>query len=289
MFGAHMSISGGHENAVFAAAEAGFDCVQLFSKNSNQWKAKPIEPGAVEKFQNALKDNNIVLPLIHDSYLINLGSAKEGLYAKSIEAFSDEISRAVTLGVGLLVMHPGTPTGDESGDPEENGLKRIASALDTIFKSQPDSVTVLLETTAGQGSNLGWKFEHLRRIIDLSKFPERLGVCLDTAHVFAAGYPLIEKKEYENTMREFDSIIGLERLRAFHLNDSTCKLGGRVDRHAHIGHGTLGLEPFRHIVNDPRFTEIPMYLETPKGTKELDGETIDWDVINLETLRGLIE
>lgn len=288
LFGAHMSIAGGYERAVIAAAAIGFDCVQLFSKNSNQWKAKPISESEAGKFQAALHENGISKPLIHDSYLINLGTGKGDLYEKSLEAFAEELRRAAALGVENLVMHPGTPTGDESVDPETGGLKRIAAALDSIFKAKDNNVCVLLETTAGQGTNLGWKFEHLRSIIDFSAFPERFGVCLDTAHIFAAGYPLIEKKDYEKTMREFDEIIGIERLKAFHLNDSSCKLGGRVDRHAQLGHGTLGLEPFRHIVNDPRFTNIPMYLETPKGTVEIDGEVQDWDAVNLELLRGLV-
>jgi deoxyribonuclease-4 len=287
-FGVHESISGGHDKAVIAAADAGFDCVQLFSKNSNQWKASPLKVSDGERFRKTLQERNIRNPLIHDSYLINLASGKEELRQKSMTAFAEEMERAEILGIPWIVMHPGTPTGDESDHAEENGLRRIAESFDKIFRQTATSVNVLLETTAGQGANLGWKFEHLAKIIELATFPKRFGVCVDTCHIFAAGYPLIEKTEYESTFKQFDDIIGLDRLKAFHLNDSVKGLGSHVDRHTHIGHGTLGLEPFRHIVNDPRFAELPMYLETPKGTIEIDGETLDWDTVNLQTLRKLV-
>ena len=285
-----MSISGGLEQAVLAAAEFGFDCVQLFSKNSNQWKGKPITSDAAELFKATLREKQIAHPLIHDSYLINLGSAKPDLYEKSLAAFAEELSRAEKLGVPYVVMHPGTPTGDTSDDPVESGLRRIASAIDQSLESvgKNAQVGVLLETTAGQGANLGWKFEHLAGIFELSKHPERLGVCVDTCHIHAAGYSLADQKSYEKTFAEFDRRIGLNRLKAFHLNDSVKGIGARVDRHAHIGHGTLGLEPFRLLVNDKRFQRIPMYLETPKGTTEINGKTIDWDLVNLQTLRGLV-
>ena len=288
-FGVHASISGGHDRAVWAAAEGGFDCVQLFSKNSSQWKAPPLPPNAGEQFQQALQSRNIRFPLVHDSYLINLASGKEELRQKSMAAFADELERTAMLGIPWIVMHPGSPTGDDSKSAEENGLRRIAEAFDTIFEQKKTSVTVLLETTAGQGSNLGWKFEHLARIIELSASPERFGVCVDTCHITAAGYSLATPKEYKATFKQFDEIIGLDRLMAFHLNDSVKGIGSRVDRHAHIGHGTLGLEPFRLLVNDDRFAELPMYLETPKGTVEVNGTTLDWDVVNLQTLQSLSE
>jgi len=294
MFGAHFSISGGLEQAVLAASELGFDCVQLFSKNSSQWKGKPITPDAAEVFKATLREKRITHPLIHDSYLINLGSARQDLYEKSIAAFADELSRAELLGVPNVVMHPGTPTGDTSDDPVESGLRRIASAIDQSLESlgKDAKVGILLETTAGQGANLGWKFEHLARILEWSNCPERLGVCIDTCHIHAAGYSLLNQKEYEKTFSLFDRIVGLERIKAFHLNDSAREIGSRVDRHAHIGHGTLGLEPFRLLVNDARFREIPpkipMYLETPKGTTEIDGTTVDWDFVNLQVLRKLV-
>jgi len=289
-FGVHESISRGHDKAVLAAADGGFDCVQLFSKNSSQWQAKPLTEKDGQQFQQALQSRNIRFPLVHDSYLINLASGKEDLRQKSIAAFADELERTAILGIPWIVMHPGSPTGDESKNAEENGLQRIAEAFDSIFqqtKTSAPSVMILLETTAGQGSNLGWKFEHLARIIELSDFSDRFGVCVDTCHITAAGYALATLKEYEATFKQFDKIIGLDRLKAFHLNDSVKGTGSRVDRHAHIGHGTLGLEPFRFLVNDVRFADLPMYLETPKGTVELNGETLDWDVVNLRTLKSL--
>jgi len=286
-FGVHESISGGHAQAVLAAADSGFDCVQLFSKNASQWKAAPLPEQAGQQFQQALHDRNIRFPLVHDSYLINLASGKEELRQKSLSAFADELERTALLGIPWIVMHPGSPTGDESAQAEENGLRRIADAFDSIFRQTKTSVMVLLETTAGQGSNLGWKFEHLARIIELSAFPDRFGVCVDTCHITAAGYSLASPKEYEATFAEFDKIIGLDRLMAFHLNDSVKGIGSRVDRHAHIGQGALGLEPFRLLVNDARFAELPMYLETPKGMVEQDGVGIDWDILNLRTLKNL--
>ena len=290
-FGVHESISGGHDKAILAAAEAGFDCVQLFSKNSSQWKAPPLTEQEGQRFQQTLQSRQIYFPLVHDSYLINLASGKEELRQKSMTAFADELERTATLGIPWIVMHPGSPTGDESKNAEENGLHRIADAFDIIFqqtKTTAPSITVLLETTAGQGSNLGWKFEHLARIIELSAHPERFGVCVDTCHIMAAGYSLATPKEYEATFEQFDKIIGLDRLKAFHLNDSVKGVGSRVDRHAHIGHGALGLEPFRFLVNDARFADLPMYLETPKGMTEQDGNTLDWDVVNLQTLKRLL-
>lgn len=290
-FGVHESISGGHAHAVLAAGESGFDCVQLFSKNSSQWKTPPLEEQACKQFQQALQTHNIRFPLVHDSYLINLASAKEDLRQKSMTAFADELERTAALGITSIVMHPGSPTGDESANAENNGLQRIAEAFDTIFeqtKTSAPSVTVLLETTAGQGTNLGWKFEHLAQIIERSSNPDRLGVCVDTCHITAAGYSLDSPKAYDATFEQFDKIIGLDRLKAFHLNDSVKGIGSRVDRHAHIGRGTLGLEPFRFLVNDPRFAELPMYIETPKGTTESDNEIINWDVVNLRILKSLI-
>ena len=290
-FGVHESISGGHDKAVLAAAEMGFDCVQLFSKNSSQWKATPLTEKDGKRFQQALLSRNIRFPLIHDSYLINLATGKEELRQKSLAAFADELERAAVLGIPRIVMHPGSPTGEESNHAEENGLRRIAEAFDVIFeqtKQLAPSVTVLLETTAGQGSTLGWKFEHLARIIECSASPERFGVCVDTCHITAAGYSLATPKEYDVTFEQFDKIIGLDRLLAFHLNDSVKGVGSRVDRHAPIGLGALGLEPFRLLVNDPRFAKLPMYLETPKGTVEQNGTILDWDVVNLRTLKSLL-
>src|SRR5262249_38974664 len=209
-------------------------------------------------FQTTLRGSQLRLLLAHDSYLINLASPEKTLYRRSIEAFVIELQRAERLGLDYLVAHPGAHVG--SG--EEAGLARVAVALDEVHQRCPNCrVQVLLETTAGQGSTLGHRFEHLARILDLVRQPERLGVCFDTCHVFAAGYPLAPATAYGKTMAEFDRVIGLARLRAFHVNDSLKPLGSRRDRHAHLGRGCLGLEPFRLLVNDRRFRDRPMVLE----------------------------
>jgi len=277
-----MSIAGGYYKAVEIARRCGCDCVQLFTKNNNQWRAKEIVDRDVELFQTALADLKISCPISHDSYLINLAAPDDVLWKRSVDAFVVELQRAEQLGIGYVVAHPGAYT----TSTEELGLKRIAQALDEVHRQTHGiKACCLLENTAGQGSCLGWQFEHLATIIDGVKDPDRLGVCIDTCHTFAAGYPLATEKEYRATMRALDKTVGLKRIKAFHLNDSKRELGSRVDRHEHIGEGHLGLEPFRHLLNDSRFRKTPMYLETAKGQR--DGEELD--VINLRTLRGLIE
>jgi len=280
--GAHMSISGGYYKAVEAAAALGMDCVQLFTKNNNQWAGKPITASDIEDFKTCLKQTGITHPVAHDSYLINLASPDDVLWTKSRDAFTIELERAESLGLIGVVMHPGAYV----ASTPEAGLTRIVTALDAVHKSTDGIATLtLLETTAGQGTTLGAKFEDLAWIIEHVEAPERIGVCVDTCHIFAAGYPLIEAADYKATFQEFDRLIGIKRIKAFHLNDSLKPFGSRVDRHAHIGRGELGLEPFRHILNDKRFASIPMYLETNKG--EEDGE--DLDAINLRTLKSLIK
>ena len=280
--GAHMSIAGGYYKAVEAASSFGMNCVQLFTKNNNQWAAKPLSSQDLDDFKVCLKQTGISQPVAHDSYLINLASPDDILWKKSIEAFKHELERAEALGLIGVVMHPGAYV---SSTPEA-GLKRIVEALDNIHASTAGYETLtLLETTAGQGSTLGAKFEDLAWIINNSAFPQRLGVCVDTCHIFSAGYPLIAPEEYAATFAEFDRLIGVSRIKAFHLNDSLKPFASRVDRHAHIGRGSLGLEPFRHLLNDPRFVSVPMYLETPKGEEE--GEQLD--AINLRTLQSLVQ
>jgi deoxyribonuclease-4 len=303
IFGAHLSIAGGYHKALEAAQ--GLDCgtVQLFlsspriwpvtpiatvsgngkrlTNSSNGWSAKPLTDQEIAIFRSALGNTRLRHPTGHDSYLINLGSPDEGLWQKSLEAFIVEVQRADALGLDYLVTHPGSPTDGN----EKAGLKRVAKALDQVHKRCAGvRVKVLLETTAGQGNCLGHRFEHLARLLELVKQPERLGVCLDTCHVFAAGYALAPEPEYLTTMREFDSVVGLRQLRVFHLNDSQKPQGSRVDRHAHLGRGCLGLEPFRLLVNDPRFQDLPMILETPKE----DGDNGDMDSVNLQVLRDLL-
>jgi deoxyribonuclease-4 len=281
ILGAHMSIAGGYYKAALAAAALGMDTVQIFTKNNNQWRAKPLTDAEVDQFRAALEQSGLKLPCAHDSYLINLASPDDALWQKSIDAFVVELERAESLGLIGVVMHPGSFVTSTA----EAGLARIVDALDVAHRRTAGLQTqTLLETTAGQGSNLGHRFEHLAAILDRVREPERIGVCVDTCHIFAAGYPITSAADYASTMSEFDRVIGIERIRAFHLNDSVKDLGSRVDRHAKIGAGKLGLEPFRHLLNDPRFTRVPMYMETPKG--EEAGEQLD--AINLRTLRGLV-
>ncbi|HZZ80497.1 MAG TPA: deoxyribonuclease IV [Gemmataceae bacterium] len=281
MFGGHMSIAGGCHHALTAAREHDFDTVQLFTKNNNQWKAKDLTDEQIALFKSTLKQSNLKFPTAHDSYLINLASPDPTLFQLSLDAFVIEVQRAEALGLSYLVMHPGTPT---DGDAVA-GLTRIASALDTVHARCPDvKVKVLLETTAGQGKSLGHRFEHLASILERVREPRRLGVCLDTCHVFAAGYSLAPRQEYEKTFDEFDRLIGLSKLKVFHMNDSKKPLGCRVDRHEHIGQGHLGREPFRLLVNDVRFAKVPMIMETPKEGP--NGE--DMDIVNLQALRELV-
>jgi deoxyribonuclease-4 len=276
-----MSIAGGYFNAVVAAQRAGCDTVQLFTKNNNQWRAKELTDDDVRRFAAALRESGVHTPTAHDCYLINLASPDAAMWKKSIEAFVVEIERAEALGIKYLVAHPGS----HLESTVEQGLARVALALDEAHgQTRGARVQVLLEITAGQGTNLGHRFEHIGRILSLVRDPDRLGVCFDTCHAFAAGYAMGTQVEYRATMRELDRAIGVKLVKAFHLNDSKRELGSRVDRHEQIGRGHLGLEPFRFLLNDPRFRRVPMYLETPKGTDK--GQ--EWDVINLRTLRRLI-
>ena len=280
LFGAHMSIAGGYFKAADAARVHACESLQLFTKNSNQWRARDILDRDVEQFREALESTSIRRLLAHDSYLINLASPDAALYRRSVDAFAAEVQRAERLGLDYLVTHPGC----HMGSGEEKGLERVAQALSEVHRRCPRfRVQILLETTAGQGSSLGYRFEHMATILEKVKGGDRLGICLDTCHVFASGYRLAPRRAYE-ALAEFNNVIGLERLKAFHLNDSKKPLGSRVDRHAHIGRGLLGLESFALLVNDRRFREHPMILETPK--ESADGQTMD--AVNLSLLRGLL-
>ncbi len=263
-FGAHMSIAGGLEKAVEAAHRTGFDTVQIFTKSNNQWAAKPLEPRHIDAFQAALAETGITTPVAQTSYLINLASPDDTLWNRSIDAMVVEVERAEAIGIGDLVLHPGAHTG--SG--EDAGLSRVAKGIDEVHRRTTGvAVRIDLETTAGQGSCLGHRFEHLGRIIAEVGDPDRLGICIDTCHIFAAGYPLADLAQYNTVIEEFDRTVGLDRVRVWHLNDSVRDRGSRVDRHAGLGRGCLGLGPFRHIINDSRFAAIPMILETPKGDR----------------------
>jgi len=281
ILGAHMSIAGGYDKAVERGRRCGCDCIQLFTRNNNQWRAQQITPEQAGQFRAAWAAAGLSHPLAHASYLINLASPDPTLWRKSKEGFIIELRRAETLGIPYVVIHPGAYT---SGT-QALGLRRIADALDEIHgRTTHLNVRCLLETTAGQGTSLGWRFEHLAEILDRVQVPQWLGVCLDTCHVFAAGYPLDPAREYLATMRAFDATVGLQRIKAFHLNDSRRDLGSRVDRHEHIGRGKLGLAAFARLLRDRRLRGVPMYLETPKGQEN----GLDLDVINLRVLRGLV-
>jgi deoxyribonuclease-4 len=280
LFGAHMSIAGGHHKAATAARAAGFDTVQVFTKSSNQWKAKPLTDADLSAWKAALAELKIVDPVAHNSYLINLASPDDALWEKSIDAMTVEVERCEALGIRDLVAHPGAHVG--SG--EEAGLARIAKALDEVHRrTRGLSVSIDLETTAGQGSCLGCQFEHLGAIFAQVAEPDRLGVCVDTCHVFAAGYSMHTHEGYNRAIEALDRHVGVPRVRVWHLNDSVKPCGSRVDRHAGIGRGQLGLEAFRLLLTDPRFDGLRMVLETPKGEDE--GE--DLDVRNLRILREL--
>ncbi|MEX2139630.1 MAG: deoxyribonuclease IV [Pirellulales bacterium] len=284
ILGAHQSISGGYYRAAERARDCGCQCVQIFTKNNNQWRAKEISDEDAERFQQGLKACKISHPVAHDSYLINLAAPDHELWTKSVDAFVIELLRADTLGIPYLVTHPGSFTTTS----EAAGLRRIIEALDEAHRQARHARAVtLLEVTAGQGSSLGHRFEHLATILDGVQDPERLAVCIDTCHLFAAGYPLAPEKNYGATMKQFDRVLGIKLVKAIHLNDSKRELGSRVDRHEHIGKGRIGLEGFRLLLNDPRFAKVPMYIETPK---EENGEPkgLELDRMNLEVLRSLV-
>ncbi len=283
LFGAHMSVASGLHNAVAAAVSHDCSTVQIFTKNANQWAAKPLEAEAIATFRSAVKQAKLKFATAHDSYLINLAAPDDVLYRKSIDAFAEEIERAEALGLSYLVTHPGAHTG--SG--VEAGIARVVRALDEVHaRCAGFKVKVLLETTAGQGSCLGAKFEELAAMLDRVKDAKRLGVCLDTCHVFAAGYAIHTEPGYAATFEEFDDRIGIAKLKLFHVNDSVKGLGSRVDRHAGLGLGLIGLDSFRRLANDVRFAKLPMILETPKDDENGDSTM---DAVNLGIIRGLVK
>lgn len=281
--GSHMSIAGGYYRAVEAAAQAGCDCVQLFTKNNNQWRAKPITTEEIAAFQEALQQTGISDPLSHASYLINLASPNQELRDKSIDAMVVELERAAALGIPQVVVHPGAFTTSSA----EEGIAAIGESLSEIFRRTPEITTsVLLENTAGQGSTLGWQFEQLGAMLALVPgHRERLGVCIDTCHAFAAGYDLTTDEGFKAMIAELDAQVGLKRIKAIHLNDSKKGLGSRVDRHEHIGDGELGISAFRRVLTHPQLSGVPMYLETEKG---IDESGNDWDIVNLSRLKACL-
>lgn len=281
--GAHISIAGGYQNALTRGSDIGCTVVQLFSKNANQWQAKPITTDEADLFKTT-RDKVQYAPadlVVHDSYLINLASPDDTLWEKSVAAFGHELDRCHLLCIPALVTHAGA----HMGSGEDAGLERIASALDRVLSERPDgNVTVLLETTAGQGSSLCYNFEHIGKVVELvsAENRPRIGVCWDTCHLFAAGYDFTDESKYGHMVEQFDHFVGLDRLKVIHVNDSKKGLGCRVDRHEHIGKGAMGLEPFRLIMNDPRLEKLPKVLETPKGPDYAE------DKENMALLKSLV-
>ncbi|MBP7703048.1 MAG: deoxyribonuclease IV [Candidatus Hydrothermae bacterium] len=274
LLGAHISIAGGIELAPERGYKLKCQSIQIFSKNQRQWISKELEPEKVESFRQNIIKFNIKKPVIHDSYLINLGSQKSEILEKSRDAFIDEALRAKVLGVPYLVFHPG------ANPNREEGISIIAESLNLTI-DEVGEVTFLIEITAGQGNTIGRRFEEIRSIIDLVEKKERIGVCFDTAHAFESGYDIRDEESYFRSFDEFNRTIGIEKLMCFHLNDSKTALGSNVDRHEHIGKGHIGLKAFEFILNDQRFKEHPMLLETP-GAEEFYEE-------NLAVLRSLIK
>lgn len=279
--GAHLSIAGGVSHALEQARAFRFQAVQIFVKNQRQWRAPPLDPAEVERW-HALRPRHGARDIAaHATYLINLASAEPALAKQSRAAFLDELLRCDQLDIPYLVVHPGA-AGDQ---PRTTALRVVAQALDAIFTAKPDLRTMpLLEFTAGQGSSLGNSFAELAEIIARVQEPQRVGVCLDTCHLFAAGHDLRDPTAYERMVQEAAATVGLERVRVWHFNDSRTPCGSRVDRHAHIGHGCIGNRGFRHVMDDERFRGIPMLIETPKG---LDDAGRHWDVINVRRLRQI--
>lgn len=280
LLGAHTSISGGVSTAIDRAKKLKFSAIQIFSKNNNRWDSKPLDQEEIDAFKEKWKASDIEYIVVHDSYLINLCANKKPLLEESRKEFINELTRCEQLGIPHLNFHPGAHT----GQGEEDGLKIIAESLNISHdKTKNYKVKSMLETTAGQGTNLGYTFEQLQKIIEMVDDKERMCVCIDTAHIFAAGYDLISERGYEKTIKAFDDVIGLDLLKCFHMNDSKKELGSRVDRHEHIGKGFIGKKGFTNIMNDKRISHIPKILETPKG-KEMKE-----DIKNLKVLRALIK
>ena len=286
--GAHMSVAGGLPRAVERAVMHRCDALQIFAKNASQWRGRIVPREEIREFRARVKASGIHPVVSHASYLINLATTSAPLRQQSLDAMGDELDRAEALGLLGVVLHPGCYTiGSEA-----EGLELIAECLLELLKARRRGKTmVLLEHTAGQGTALGATFEQLASIIAKMNDHARVGVCLDTCHLLASGYDICSPEGYESTFRQFGRLVGFDRLRVFHLNDSKKPLGSRVDRHEHIGQGALGLEPFRRIVNDRRFRGLPMLLETPKteGRSPTQIQIDPLDERNLTTLRRLIE
>jgi deoxyribonuclease IV len=280
LLGAHMSTSGGIHRAVDRATSIGCTALQVFTKNNNQWNAKPLKEEEIKNYKTKITDSRITPVVAHDSYLINLCALNPDILQKSRAALIDELNRCEQLGIQLLNFHPGS----HGGAGEEEGIKRIIESLDLVHeKTKGFKVMSVVETTAGQGTAVGHRFEHLERIVNGVDDSKRMAVCIDTCHIFAAGYELRTEAGYEKTFREFDDIVGISQLAVFHCNDSKKEFDSHVDRHEHIGKGAIGVAGFSFLMNDDRFATIPKILETPKS------EDLHEDLENIRILKSLVK
>ena len=278
LLGAHVSIAGGTPNAIERAVELGVAACQIFVKNASQWRGKPLSDDEVRAFRERRRAAGLQRVVAHGTYLVNLSATTPANRERSVATLGNELDRADALGLDGLVVHPGA----HLGAGEKEGLRRNARSLDRVLERRPSVRTpILLECTAGQGSVLGYRLEQLATIVDLAAQGHRVGICLDTCHLFAAGYPIHRPEEIAEVLERVQSLFGLDRLGCVHLNDSRHELGARRDRHANIGRGEIGLEPFRHLLNDPRLAGIPLILETPLGD---DGEGHRRDLVALSQL-----
>ncbi len=278
--GAHVSVSGGLPNAVLRAVKIGCETIQIFTKSNVRWKSRELTEEEIEKFQTELKKFNIHPVVVHSSYLINLCASDGEILKKSRKAFIDELRRCESIGAMCLVFHPGA----HLGKGEDYGIKLAAESINLAHNETKNFKTLtVIEITSGQGSAIGYKFEQIKKIIDLVDDKDRIGVCIDTCHLFSAGYDIREEKGCENVFKEFDEIIGIEKIKVFHLNDSKRELNSRVDRHYHIGKGYIGKVAFHYIMQNPAFKNIPKIIETPKGSDD------KFDISNLTTLRKLVK
>lgn len=282
MFGSHLSISGGLHNALIEARQLSMDCVQIFTRNQRQWSPPPLTQQQISDWIEYRQKTGISTCVSHDSYLINLANPATEAWEKSVASFRDELHRCEALGIPFLVTHPGA----HMNTGEKNGLKRVVQALNRLHAELPGfKVITCLEITAGQGTNLGHRLEHLAQVIQQVKHPQRLGICLDTAHMLEAGYDLTSAQGMKETLGQVEQIVGLEQVEVIHLNDSKTPRGSRVDRHEHIGQGHVALSAFQVLINHSAFVKVPKILETPKENAP-DGRP--WDTVNLEKLRGML-
>lgn len=285
--GAHVSSAGGAFKSFQRGQESGCETILIFTKSNRQWKAKPLDEKAIGAFEKAQAAHDIHPVAVHASYLINIASPDDALWEKSYQALKVEVERAGQLGIPFITFHPGSYTKSN----EEQGLARIGKGVARLLEETAVScpnVTVCLETMAGQGTNLGHRFEHLDSILTAVGPSDRLGVCLDTCHIFAAGYDIRTPEAYEATMQELDRVLGVQHIKVFHFNDSKFDLGSRKDRHAHIGEGFIGSQGFANFLNDPRWANHAAHLETPKKETDEDGNEVEMDVVNLARLRALV-